>query len=80
MHFVYVLKSTRDGHRYVGSANDVERRFREHQRGKVSSTEQRRPLMLLYSECYTTQKEALQREQFLKSGKGRQWLDARGIR
>jgi len=45
---VYVLISEKDGKRYIGSTNDLDRRLDEHNNGKVFSTKNRRPLKLNY--------------------------------
>jgi len=46
MWFVYILKSQKDSHLYVGSTNDLKRRIREHHDGLCESTRQRRPMEL----------------------------------
>ncbi len=73
MYFVYVLKSE-SSRKYVGFTTDIERRFKEHNLGMSPYTKGRGPWKLVYSETYTTKAEALKREKFLKSGKGRELL------
>jgi len=74
---VYVLKSLKNGKRYVGyTARSVQERFLEHNSGKSTFTRQNRPFMLIYSEEYQTKIEAMKREKFLKSGQGRKILDS----
>jgi putative endonuclease len=46
MWYAYILKSTIDCNLYVGSTNDIARRFTEHNSGKVDSTKNRTPLRL----------------------------------
>ena len=75
MHFVYVLKSLKDGKRYIGLTNDIPKRLQRHNDGEVSATKGRRPFILIHSEQYKTRSEAARREIFLKSGKGREELD-----
>ncbi len=75
MYYVYVLKSIKDGKRYIGFTDNLERRISEHNYGKVKSTKNRRPLALIYSEEYSTKKEAMSRERFFKTGKGREFLN-----
>jgi len=67
MFYVYVLKSKKDGKCYIGSANDLKRRLEEHNSGKVVSTKNRRPLMLVYYEAFRSEKDARRREQTLKN-------------
>ena len=76
---VYVLRSGKDGQRYVGCARDLEERLSKHDRGQVRSTKSRRPLTLVYKEDHSDWSSARKREDFLKSGQGRQWLDAQGV-
>ncbi len=53
---------------------DINRRIREHNYGKITSTEARRPLELVYYETVEDRKKAREREKFLKSGCGREFL------
>jgi putative endonuclease len=68
--FVYILRSLKDGRLYVGSTNDVARRFRRHNLGLVTATKLRRPLELVCFETFGTRSEAVQRERHLKSLEG----------
>ena len=76
--WVYVLVSQTTGRRYIGHTSDIERRLREHNdktTGKMRYTrKQTGPWSLVYEEKFTSRREAMQREQFLKSGQGREWL------
>jgi len=65
--WVYVLKSKKDGRCYVGSTNDLRKRFKEHNSGKVLSTKDRYPLNLIYYEVFRSEKDARKREQTLKN-------------
>ena len=73
-YFVYILKSEKDQKRYIGSTNNLRRRFAEHNRGTVKSTKFRRPMKLVYDEQFQTQKEAEDREKYFKTGRGRQYI------
>jgi putative endonuclease len=66
MFYLYVLKSKKDNQCYIGSTNDLKRRFTEHSKGLVQSTKSRRPLELIYYEAYRAEKDARHREQNLK--------------
>jgi len=72
-HFVYILRSLKDGKRYIGSTRDLDRRLTEHNSGLIKSTGSRRPLELLYYEVFE-KNTALKRERFFKSGQGREFL------
>ncbi len=75
MYFVYVLKSTNFGTRYVGSTDSVEKRLKEHNSGASKYTSGRKPWTLVHTEEFSSKTEALRREKFLKTGQGRKWLD-----
>jgi len=74
IYYVYVLLSERDGNIYIGITNDLERRLKQHNRGGNLSTKYRTPLKLIQKEQYKNRIEARQREKFLKSGCGREWI------
>ena len=71
MFAVYVLQSTTTGKRYVGSTRNLAARLRQHNQGRVRATKGGRPWKLVYFEQFQTNREARQREIFLKSGRGR---------
>mgnify|MGYP001575397749 CR=1 FL=1 len=58
MHYVYLLKSSRDGRWYTGYTNDLQKRILEHNQGKNFSTKNRRPFILLYYETCIEVKDA----------------------
>lgn len=66
MFYVYILKSKKDGKLYIGSTNDLRRRFKEHNDGKVHSTKSRAPFELRYYEAYFSEEDARRREHSLK--------------
>lgn len=74
MNYIYLLQSIKDGKTYAGYSCDVSRRLKEHNEGKVKSTKHRRPLKLLFTEKFKTEKEAKKRELYWKSGAGRRKL------
>jgi len=75
MYTVYVLKSQSTAKRYVGQTADLVKRVAEHNSGLSKYTKGRGPWKLIYKEHYKTRSEAMVREKFLKSGKGRGLLD-----
>lgn len=77
MYYVYILKSTKDNKHYIGSTNDLKRRFKEHQLGKVDSTKSRRPFLLEYYEAYSSKELAIRQELLYKTGQGRRILNRR---
>lgn len=66
MYYLYVLKSRKDDHLYVGSTNNLRRRLLEHNSGKVPSTISRRPFEIRYYEAYASEVDARKRESSLK--------------
>lgn len=66
MFYVYILKSKKDGNLYIGSTNDLKKRFNDHNSGKVFSTKSRRPFEIVYYEAYKSEKDARKRESNLK--------------
>lgn len=66
MFYLYVLKSKKDLQFYIGSTNDLRKRFKEHNEGKVFSTKARRPFEIVYYEAYKSESDARVREQSLK--------------
>jgi putative endonuclease len=77
MFYTYVLLSKRDGHFYTGYTNDLRKRVRQHETGDVPSTASRRPLTLIYYEACPNRDDALCRERFLKTTKGKRFLKNR---
>ena len=69
--YVYILVSNRDGRLYVGSTSDLDRRMADHSAGKNVSTAPRRPLELVYFEGHRSKIDALRRERYFKTTKGK---------
>lgn len=74
MFFVYAIKSEKDGRLYKGFTTDLKRRLKEHNQGKTKSTKGFVPWNLVYFEQVESRSLAREREKFLKSGKGRDYL------
>ena len=74
MHGVYVLSSEKDGNLYVGYSRDIKGRLAAHNSGRVPATRDRRPMKLVYCEMFASQKDAMRREIYLKTGWGRNYL------
>jgi putative endonuclease len=77
MYYVYVLKCTKDGKFYTGCTEDLRKRFRQHNNGKVNSTKGRGPFELIYYEASLDKTDAFAREKYLKSGMGKRYLKNR---
>jgi len=74
MYYTYVLKSQRDEKLYIGYSVNLQKRFLEHRKGKVESTKYRRPLELIFYEAFKERKDAMRRERYFKTEKGKSSL------
>ncbi len=77
MYYVYILKSIKYNFIYVGSTNDIKRRFEEHNEGLSKSTAPYRPFDLNAFIAVKTQKKARELEKYFKSGSGKAILKKR---
>ncbi|MBP6912387.1 MAG: GIY-YIG nuclease family protein [Candidatus Pacebacteria bacterium] len=73
MFIVYVLQDDK-GKFYKGFTNNLARRFSEHLRGDTLTTSKMKNLKIVYTEQYSTMKEARLREIYLKTSAGRRFL------
>jgi putative endonuclease len=74
MFYVYILQSIKDRNFYIGYSANLKERIKEHYSGSVTSTKNRRPMVLIYYEAYRAERDARIREIFLKTGKGREFI------
>ena len=70
MYYVYVLQSQKNQSLYIGYTSDLKKRFAEHNSGNNISTKPFRPYILIFYESFINKKDAIAREQYLKSGWG----------
>jgi putative endonuclease len=66
-----VLKSQKDKKLYIGYSANLQKRFLEHQKGEVESTKYRRPLELIFYEAFRDKRDAMRREKYFKTDKGK---------
>lgn len=76
-YYTYVLKSLEDSKFYTGYTKNLKLRFKQHEKGLVESTKNRRPLILIYFEACLNQTDALHREKYLKTYYGKLFLHNR---
>ena len=69
--YVYVLRSSKDNNFYIGSTGNLKRRLLEHQNGKNISTSKRLPVELFYFEGHRSKDDAIRREKYFKTTKGK---------
>jgi len=74
MFFVYVLKSLVRNYIYVGLTNNLDRRIHEHTSGQNRTTRAYLPFKTILVETFKTRIEAREREKYLKSGVGKEFL------
>lgn len=66
MNYVYMIRC-KDGSLYTGWTNNLEKRFRNHCKGKGAKyTRGRGPLELVYYEVFEDKREAMRREYEIK--------------
>ena len=65
MWYVYIVEC-QDGKLYTGLTENIERRFKEHQREGSHFTSYNHATRLLFKESFQDQKEAAKREQQIK--------------
>ncbi|MFA5838713.1 MAG: GIY-YIG nuclease family protein [Candidatus Paceibacterota bacterium] len=68
MFYLYILRN-KGGKFYVGSTNNLKRRFGEHNSKKVFSTKRDVPWKLIYYEAFFSELDARNREKKLKQHK-----------
>ena len=71
MFYTYVLKSSINGDIYIGYSDDLKRRLKKHNDGRVLSTKINKPWILIYYESYKDKRDATKREKQLKSHKAK---------
>jgi predicted GIY-YIG superfamily endonuclease len=56
-----------DGVYYVGQTANLETRLLQHNNGQCKTTKYRLPVQIVYTEKFTSRKEAMSRERIIKS-------------
>ena len=78
MFYTYILQSEATGRYYIGSTDNLDRRFKEHNdphySGSKTTKRFKGPWNLAYSETFNTRSEAMLREKQIKS-----WKSAKAI-
>jgi len=70
MFYTYILQSLKNNSLYIGYTNNLKKRIREHNNGKSLATKPFCPYRLIFYEAFLNQKDAKNREVYLKSGWG----------
>ena len=77
MYYIYVLQSLKDKRFYTGFTESLEVRIKQHNNQKEPSTKSRAPFELVYCEGCIEKDDAIAREKYLKTGKGKRYLKYR---
>ncbi len=74
MYYLYILQSKIDNRLYKGITENLRKRFKDHNSGKVKSTKPYRPWILIYYEAHRNKILAEKAELFYKTKQGRRQL------
>lgn len=72
--YTYVLRSINFDRSYIGFTANLEERLKHHNSGKTKSTKPYKPWVLLFFEEHGSKEDAINREKWLKSGIGRDYI------
>lgn len=75
MYYVYILLLS-NKQLYCGISTNLQRRLRDHKKGKSPFTKNRLPVKLIFYETYINNEDAEKRERYFKSSKGKRTLRA----
>jgi putative endonuclease len=75
MFYCYVVRSQKTGRRYVGSCEELDEHLRRHNAQESKATKHGVPWTLVHYEIFSARSEALNRERYCKTGRGRDELD-----
>jgi putative endonuclease len=74
MHYVYVLRSDRNGRLHIGHTGSLNRTLALHGGGRVNATKKELPFTIVYYEACTDKRDALKRESYLRGAYGQRFL------
>uniref|UniRef100_A0A832G097 GIY-YIG nuclease family protein n=1 Tax=Ignavibacterium album TaxID=591197 RepID=A0A832G097_9BACT len=74
MIYVYALKSKTRNYIYVGMTANITDRMHRHNSGYEKTTRSYRPFELIYLEEFKDRHQAREKEKYLKSGIGKEYL------
>jgi putative endonuclease len=78
MFYVYLLQSIADSkQRYIGFMSDLKKRLAAHNKGESSHTQKFAPWSLVAYHAFSSKKQGLDFEAYLKSGSGRAFANKR---
>jgi putative endonuclease len=74
MYYVYLIQSLKNEYIYVGFTRDLKKRLDKHNKGLTESIKTWRPIKIIYYKAYIKKDDAIEREKYLKSGWGRNFV------
>jgi putative endonuclease len=74
MFSVYAIRSLTRNYIYVGLTSNLESRLERHNKGLERTTKPYAPFRVIFNEPHPTRKLAREREKYLKSGAGKEFL------
>ncbi len=77
MHYVYAISSETRNYIYVGMTSNIASRVKFHNNGYEKTTRPYRPFRLIYNEEFETRQAARDKEKYLKTGSGKEFLKTR---
>jgi putative endonuclease len=72
---LYIIRGLSTGKKYIGITNNLQRRLSEHRNGGTKGGQIIGEFELIHTEEFDDYSSARKREVFLKSGRGRQWMN-----
>lgn len=76
MFYLYILQSEKNGHYYIGSAENLKGRLKRHNAGEMKSTRPFIPYRIVYSEKHEALSKARKRESYIKRRKSRKYIES----
>jgi putative endonuclease len=76
MFTVYILYSEKIDKYYIGFSSNVSERLLKHNRNSKGFSAKGRPWIIVYTEAYSSKKEAMAREKQLKNWKNRERIES----
>ncbi len=74
-YFTYIIKRINKDEYYVGVAEDVDSRLRQHNCGNVVATKHKRPYKVVFSQEFDSKKIALRAEKKIKKWKRKDFIE-----
>lgn len=72
-YYLYILQSIKNKSFYIGYTSDLKNRIKQHNSGESLATKHR-PYKLIFYEVFLNERDARNREEYLKGGYGRRTI------